>query len=429
MRGTKSLAALLVMGTLLAGAPQKKESERTPRKAGRALLVKDLARVIESMERRISVLEKRVKELEAENRGLKRELEALKAAPRKRRAVPEKKTEKAGKAEAGRGIRLGLLVSERPSGTGAASILVEDVEPGFVGEVAGLEPGDVILTFMGKKLKGVDGFSKLLAGIKTGAPVTLTFRKKDGTVYKAVVKCSHRRNESVLVKKERLSAKSSRKKVPAAGKKKEKPAAKAVPGVRRGLLGVICQADEKGELEVTAVLRGFPADRAGIVPGDVILEVDGKKVSDLDGLREALLAAVERGGKLVLTVRRESGKVEKIPVLRGKAGKKRAPAAREKRDRKQKAERKKPSSRKGAGFGIEVAEENGVLRITGVDRDGPSAGKLRAGDVIASFAGKEVKKLEDLRRIVSAVVPGKEVRITVYREGKTVTVRVVPAGK
>ena len=68
--------------------------------------------------------------------------------------------------------------------------------------------------------------------------------------------------------------------------------------------------------------------------------------------------------------------------------------------------------------------ERGVL-VTSVDADGP-AGKagLKAGDVILKFDGKAVGAGDDLRDVVRGAEGGKEVTVTVQRDGRTVEVKV-----
>ena len=51
------------------------------------------------------------------------------------------------------------------------------------------------------------------------------------------------------------------------------------------------------------VMRGSPADRAGIQPGDVLLAVDGRKVTDPQSMLEAI-AALRPGRKADFELRR-----------------------------------------------------------------------------------------------------------------------------
>lgn len=84
--------------------------------------------------------------------------------------------------------------------------------------------------------------------------------------------------------------------------------------VTRGWIGVEVQAitselaesfgmpSSKGTL-ISGVMRGSPADRAGIQPGDVLLAVDGRKVVDPQSMLEAI-AALPPGRKADFELRR-----------------------------------------------------------------------------------------------------------------------------
>ena len=60
---------------------------------------------------------------------------------------------------------------------------------------------------------------------------------------------------------------------------------------------------------VMELLRGSPADRAGVQPGDVVVEVDGRDVENAAQLRNEL-AAAEVGTDLRLTLLRQGRKLE-----------------------------------------------------------------------------------------------------------------------
>ena len=67
---------------------------------------------------------------------------------------------------------------------------------------------------------------------------------------------------------------------------------------------------------IAGVQRGGPADRAGVKPGDVIVAVDGKRVSDSFAVLQ-LVASLKPGSKTELTLLRE-GKPVELPVDVGK---------------------------------------------------------------------------------------------------------------
>jgi Do/DeqQ family serine protease len=92
--------------------------------------------------------------------------------------------------------------------------------------------------------------------------------------------------------------------------------------VVRGWIGITKISDmaDEGGLEpspgvvVVELLRGSPADRAGIEPGDVVVAVDGRKVDTASQLRNEL-AGARVGTELHLTVRRRGRKMQiLIPI-------------------------------------------------------------------------------------------------------------------
>jgi serine protease Do len=63
-------------------------------------------------------------------------------------------------------------------------------------------------------------------------------------------------------------------------------------------------------------------------------------------------------------------------------------------------------------------KRDGVLvRETG--RNSPATGKLREGDVITAIAGKPIKDSQELRNTVAATPPGTDLKMTVFRDGKS----------
>lgn len=73
---------------------------------------------------------------------------------------------------------------------------------------------------------------------------------------------------------------------------------------------------------------------------------------------------------------------------------------------------------------FKLAGARGVL-VTAVDADGPAAkAGLKAGDIILKFDGKAVSAAADLRDEVRRAEGGKEVTVTVQRDGRTVDMKV-----
>src|SRR6267378_3563230 len=91
-------------------------------------------------------------------------------------------------------------------------------------------------------------------------------------------------------------------------------------GVTRGWIGVEAQAISPAAAEsfklgttrgalIAGVLRGGPADKAGVKPGDVLLEVQGKPVADPTGMLN-LIAALAPGQSAKVRLKRQGQDVD-----------------------------------------------------------------------------------------------------------------------
>jgi len=70
-----------------------------------------------------------------------------------------------------------------------------------------------------------------------------------------------------------------------------------------------------------------------------------------------------------------------------------------------------------------LAQKNGVL-VTSVEADSPAAkAGLAAGDVVLRFDGKAIEDASDLREAVNAAEGGKEVTLSIQREGRAMDVK------
>ncbi|MCZ2203845.1 Do family serine endopeptidase [Bartonella sp. A05] len=172
--------------------------------------------------------------------------------------------------------------------------------------------------------------------------------------------------------------------------------------VQRGWIGVQIQPvtkeisdsiglkEAKGAL-VTDALKG-PAEKAGIKTGDVIISVNGEKVSDARDLARRI--ANTRPEETVTLGVWRSGKEEKIKV---------------KLDAMPESESKKEGLKypSGRGSSEETLEDYGLivapsddglgLVVTDVDSDSDAADKgIRPGDVIVTVNNRPVKKTSDI---------------------------------
>ena len=77
---------------------------------------------------------------------------------------------------------------------------------------------------------------------------------------------------------------------------------------------------------------------------------------------------------------------------------------------------------------FKLANDSGVL-VTSVEADGPAGkGGMKAGDLVLKFDGRAVEDGDDLQRAVQKAEPGREVVVTVQRDGRALDLEVTPAG-
>ena len=205
--------------------------------------------------------------------------------------------------------------------------------------------------------------------------------------------------------------------------------------VARGFLGVQMQPEITPELAkafqlpdtsgvlVTDVLPELPAARAGVERDDVIVEFNGKKVSDSRHLR-LMVSQVAPESKATLKVIRD-GKQQSLNVTVGSQPQEMAGGAPEE-PALQPADRPglflegveivnlRRTARQQYGFPVEL---RGVL-VTKVDEDSKAAdAELREGDVILAIANSEVVSVKDFESAVARADKGKPVNV-LFRRGE-----------
>jgi serine protease Do len=202
--------------------------------------------------------------------------------------------------------------------------------------------------------------------------------------------------------------------------------------VRRGYIGVQIESvtptvaealglDRPMGVYISNVLRGKAADKAGIRPGDVILEVEGMEVNKPNQL-QAKVGSYNPGDEITLLLWKDGKKVKYDIVLES-----RDDAVTTTREDRRETEKKVQS------LGINVKDltneeldlydlNYGVL-IQSVDRNSPAAREgLRRGDVIYEVDGERIESVADLRDYIESQDSGSILRIQTrsrFRDGST----------
>ena len=203
--------------------------------------------------------------------------------------------------------------------------------------------------------------------------------------------------------------------------------------VTRGWLGVGIQKmtpelaesfglkDEKGAL-VSQVVKGGPADKAGIETGDVILEFDGKKVSDSNELPR-IVASTPVGKTVPVKVLRAGHELDrevKIGELE-----------------EQKEEVAGASTRKPLGMtvqnitpeiarGLGLKTETGVVVSSVVPGSPAAKANIRSGDVIQQVNRKPVKHVEDFKQKIETVKDQETILLLIQRGESTLFAALTP---
>lgn len=200
--------------------------------------------------------------------------------------------------------------------------------------------------------------------------------------------------------------------------------------VSRGWLGVFIQdisqdlatsfgLDRPHGALISQVTNGSPADRSGLLAGDVIVEFDGREIEYSHNLPQ-VVGLIEPGSRVEAVIYRE-GRRRSLDVELGALPVQVAATGNSPRE---------PRSSSSAIYGMELSNlpqtgnnqglSSGVL-IESVASGSPAAeAGLRAGDIIVQLGFNEVRNLEDFVQIAAKLPAGKVQPIRFYRDGDAI---------
>ena len=211
--------------------------------------------------------------------------------------------------------------------------------------------------------------------------------------------------------------------------------------VIRGRIGVTISAVPREGFEefglksrtgaiVSSVIPGGAAQKAGLQPGDVILEFNGKKVTSTSELQSTVTGTKPGTAAPVKLMRDKQEKTLSVTVdeldLEAEQG-----------ARQSRTQTDEPAEKGGDSFGLTLGNvtpqtarrlqlPSGVTGavVTDVDPNGPSAGVLRPGDVIIAVNRTPVSSATEAGRELQKVQSGRIAQVLVHRDGSEVFVTI-----
>ena len=203
--------------------------------------------------------------------------------------------------------------------------------------------------------------------------------------------------------------------------------------VTRGWLGVTIQnltpelASEFGLKKsagalVTDIFRGSPAENADLIRGDVILEVDGKKIRNVESLRNTV-AQSKVGSKIALSILRD-GKTLSVSVNITEFPQDLAQAEPAAPEDDLFTEEKTLAGLRVTDLTHDIAKQlglskndNGIVIVKVAPYSAAEEAGLKKGDVIQEINKKRVKDLNDFNKILPGIREGDTVLLFVNRSG------------
>lgn len=193
--------------------------------------------------------------------------------------------------------------------------------------------------------------------------------------------------------------------------------------VIRGWLGVSIQPitpeiasqfnlkDEQGVL-VGDVFEGSPAEKAGVMRGDIIIEYGGRSVDEPYSLKN-MVANTSPGTEVEMKVIRE-GRVKGIRVTIGELPVETQALSPEYENALKgvSVQDLTPELYRQLNIPLRI---KGVV-ITDIKEWSPARGKLRRGDIIQEINRKKIENVREYERVVSQIKAGASILLGVFRE-------------
>lgn len=185
-----------------------------------------------------------------------------------------------------------------------------------------------------------------------------------------------------------------------------------------GWLGVILADSEKPV--IAEVIPDSPAEKAGLLPNDVLLSVDGQTMDGVE-VFAATIRSRNAGDDVRLRIRRAGETRELTVILAIRPGAQptsgAARPAAPLQNRKLERPEPRPAPAPGSAYlGIRVVEEDGGLTVTEVLPGGPAARSgVRVGGRLVRIGQHEVRGFRDIDAVLRGLSPGQSIGLAIRR--------------
>ncbi|HZG53238.1 MAG TPA: PDZ domain-containing protein [Pyrinomonadaceae bacterium] len=162
-------------------------------------------------------------------------------------------------------------------------------------------------------------------------------------------------------------------------------------------------------------LPGSPAEKAGLLDGDIITKFDGKSITGEDTLRDMLRETPIGKTVEIVFLRDGETKTAQLTTMSSEAYNS---------DAFMPKERGMLGIETAARVAVEGTKIHGMLLDEVYPNRPADLAGLKVGDVVVEFDGKPVRTEEGLFGYINRAKPASTVNVVVYREGQRVTIPV-----
>ena len=180
------------------------------------------------------------------------------------------------------------------------------------------------------------------------------------------------------------------------------------------------QLDKDFGTLVADVVEGSPAEKAGIMHGDVIIEFGGKPVDEPYNLRNIVAGTLPGTEVEMKVIRNSETKTFKVTIEELPTGEQKIPTEFKNALRGVSVQNLTPDIYRQ----LNIPEKIRGVVVSEIEEGSPAERKLIRGDVILEINRKAISNIDDYEALVSKITPDTNVLLLVFRRGSTIFVTV-----